>query len=150
MRGILFIVAAVCAIQVGTPGMAAEPSPVGQVSHPPLRSTLQDRVYDLRVDDHAKPLVELRRLVRLQRAYNLESEGDLALQRKDYEALLQAYAAAEAVVPDDLRNYLFTRGGRGQDGEGGRIASLVSQGLRCQSELEDVDAPTGSGWPIAR
>lgn len=62
----------------------------------------QDRVYDLRVDDHLEPLLELRRLVKLQRAYNLEGEGDSALERKDYEAALRAYAAAEALVPDNL------------------------------------------------
>jgi uncharacterized Ntn-hydrolase superfamily protein len=34
----------------------------------------QDRKFNLRVDDHPAPLVELRRLVTLQRAYNLMNE----------------------------------------------------------------------------
>lgn len=72
------------------------------VSGKPSGKPWQDRVYDLRVDDHPEPLVELRRLVKLQRAYNLENEGDSALERKDYEAALRAYAAAEALVPDNL------------------------------------------------
>lgn len=58
-----------------------------------------DRPYDLRIDDHAEPIAELRRLVRLQRAYNLMNEGDLAVERRDHEGALRAYAAAEALVP---------------------------------------------------
>jgi uncharacterized Ntn-hydrolase superfamily protein len=60
----------------------------------------QDRIFDLRVEDHPAPLVELRRLVGLQRAYNLMNEGDLAVEKKDDAGALRAYAAAEALVPD--------------------------------------------------
>src|SRR5262249_46362854 len=70
------------------------------VSGKPTGRSWQDRVYDLRVDDHADPVVELRRLVNLQRAYNLMNEGDLAVEKKDHEGALKAYAAAEALVAD--------------------------------------------------
>ncbi|MCP3097590.1 DUF1028 domain-containing protein [Myxococcus sp. K15C18031901] len=60
-----------------------------------------DRRFDLRVDDHAQPLVELRRLLTLQRAYNAMNEGDLALERKDTDGALAAYGAAEKLVPDN-------------------------------------------------
>jgi uncharacterized Ntn-hydrolase superfamily protein len=58
-----------------------------------------DRRFDLRVDDHPAPLKELRRLVTLQRAYNLMNEGDLALERNDTQAALKAYSGAEALAP---------------------------------------------------
>lgn len=58
-----------------------------------------DRKFDLRVDDHTAPLKELRRLVTLQRAYNLMNEGDLALERNDTRAALKAYSEAEALAP---------------------------------------------------
>ena len=61
-----------------------------------------DRVFDLRVDDHPQPLAELRRLVRLQRAYNHMNAGDLAVEHKDNEAALREYSAAQALVPDNL------------------------------------------------
>jgi uncharacterized Ntn-hydrolase superfamily protein len=61
-----------------------------------------DRLFDLRVDDHPEPLRELRRLVRLQRAYNHMNAGDAAVERKDNEAALREYAAAEALVPDNI------------------------------------------------
>jgi uncharacterized Ntn-hydrolase superfamily protein len=58
-----------------------------------------DRKFDLRVEDHPVPLKELRRLVTLQRAYNLMNEGDLALEHKDTDAALKAYSGAEALAP---------------------------------------------------
>ncbi|HEY0171165.1 MAG TPA: DUF1028 domain-containing protein [Pyrinomonadaceae bacterium] len=61
-----------------------------------------DRLFDLRVDDHPEPLRELRRLVRLQRAYNHMNAGDAAIERKDNGAALREYAAAERLVPDNV------------------------------------------------
>ncbi len=61
----------------------------------------QDRLFDLRVEDHAAPVVELRRLVTLQRAYNLMNAGDLAVEKKDDAGALKAYSAAGALVPDN-------------------------------------------------
>lgn len=58
----------------------------------------QDRVFDVRVDDHPKPLEELRRLVALQRAYNHMNAGDLAVEHKDHEAALREYSAAERIA----------------------------------------------------
>lgn len=56
------------------------------------------RVFDLRVDDAAEPLQELRRLVALQRAYNHMNAGDLAVEHKDNEAALREYSAAEEIA----------------------------------------------------
>ena len=72
------------------------------VAGKPSGKPWQDRVYDLRVDDHPEPVAELRRLTKLQRAYNLMNEGDLAVERKDPEAALRAYAGAEALVPENV------------------------------------------------
>jgi uncharacterized Ntn-hydrolase superfamily protein len=59
-----------------------------------------DTIYNLRVDDSSAPLVELRRLVRLQKAYNLMNEGDLALEKNDNDKALKSYAAAEKLAPE--------------------------------------------------
>lgn len=58
----------------------------------------QDRMFDLRVDDHPQPLAELRRLVALQRAYNHMNAGDLAVENKDNEGALREYSAAEEIA----------------------------------------------------
>lgn len=58
----------------------------------------QDRVFDLRVDDHADPLPELRRLVTVQRAYNHMNAGDLAVEHGDAVTALREYSAAERIA----------------------------------------------------
>jgi uncharacterized Ntn-hydrolase superfamily protein len=58
----------------------------------------EDRIFDLRVDDAAEPLKELRRLVALQRAYNHMNAGDLAVEHHDNEATLREYSAAEQIA----------------------------------------------------
>lgn len=71
------------------------------VSGKPTGKPWLDRIYDLRVDDSPAPLPELRRLVKLQTAYNLMNDGDLAVEKKDDPGALKAYAGAEALVPDN-------------------------------------------------
>ncbi|HEV2708190.1 MAG TPA: DUF1028 domain-containing protein [Pyrinomonadaceae bacterium] len=72
------------------------------VTGKPTGRAWADRVFDLRVDDAAEPLKELRRLLTLQRAYNHMNAGDLAVEHKDNEAALREYSAAERLVPDNI------------------------------------------------
>jgi uncharacterized Ntn-hydrolase superfamily protein len=78
------------------------------VSGTPTGRPWQDRVYDLRVEDSAAPLPELRRLVTLARAYNLMNEGDLAVEKKDDAGALKAYSAARAIVPGNAEMTYWT------------------------------------------
>src|SRR5215217_5618630 len=71
------------------------------VTGKPTGQAWKDRIFDLRVDDSPEPLRELRRLVRLQRAYNHMNAGDLAVEKKDNEGALREYGAAEKLVPDN-------------------------------------------------
>jgi uncharacterized Ntn-hydrolase superfamily protein len=71
------------------------------VSGKPTGLAWKDRTFDLRVDDSPQPLLELRRLVRLQRAYNHMNAGDLAVEKKDNEGALREYGAAEKLVPNN-------------------------------------------------
>jgi uncharacterized Ntn-hydrolase superfamily protein len=65
----------------------------------PTGKPWEDRLFDLRVEDHANPVSELRRLVQLARAYHHMNAGDLAIEKKDFESAEQEYAAAEALAP---------------------------------------------------
>jgi uncharacterized Ntn-hydrolase superfamily protein len=60
----------------------------------------EDRLFDLRVDDHPDPVVELRRLLGLRRAYERVDVGDELAATGDVEAALGEYAAAHAEQPD--------------------------------------------------
>jgi uncharacterized Ntn-hydrolase superfamily protein len=59
------------------------------------------RKLDLRVEDSPAPLVELRRLVTLARAYDHMNQGDLAIEKKDLPGALDHYGAAARMVPDN-------------------------------------------------
>ncbi len=61
-----------------------------------------DVVMDLRVEDHPRPVEELRRLVRLERAYEFENLGDEAMAEGDLAAAMEAYGEAAKLAPDNL------------------------------------------------
>lgn len=64
----------------------------------------QGRLFDLRVEDDPHPVQELKRLVRLQRAYRQISAGDEEVADGDIEAALDAYQRAMNLVPDEATN----------------------------------------------
>ncbi|HSK10439.1 MAG TPA: DUF1028 domain-containing protein [Vicinamibacterales bacterium] len=59
-----------------------------------------DRLFDLRIEDHPEPLKELRRLVRLQRAYDHANRGDQLVSEKKVDEALKEYAAAARLAPE--------------------------------------------------
>ena len=63
------------------------------------RKMWEGRIMDLRVEDHPEPLKELRRLVKLQRAYQHASRGDLAIEEKNVDKALAEFRAAERLAP---------------------------------------------------
>jgi uncharacterized Ntn-hydrolase superfamily protein len=62
----------------------------------------EDKIIDLRVDDHLSPVTELKRLLRVFRAYEHMNNGDLAVEKGDMETALKEYAAAEKMFPDNV------------------------------------------------
>jgi uncharacterized Ntn-hydrolase superfamily protein len=61
-----------------------------------------ERKLDLRVEDSPAPLVELRRLVVLARAYDRMNQGDAAVEKNDLAAAVELYGAAARMVPDNI------------------------------------------------
>jgi uncharacterized Ntn-hydrolase superfamily protein len=60
----------------------------------------EDRLVDLRVDDHPDPLPELRRLLDLHRAYDEMNRGDEAAAKEDWDAAVKHYSAAARLAPN--------------------------------------------------
>jgi uncharacterized Ntn-hydrolase superfamily protein len=60
-----------------------------------------DRVMDLRVEDSAKPIAELRRLVTTWRAYRNVDEGDALVTEGKVEEAMQAYTRAAKLAPSN-------------------------------------------------
>jgi len=60
----------------------------------------EGRLFDLRVEDHPNPIPELKRLVRLQRAYEHSNLGDEMVEKGKFDAALAEYSAAARLAPD--------------------------------------------------
>lgn len=59
-----------------------------------------DRKVDLRIDDHPQPLVELRRLLKLHRAYEAMNLGDEAFASGEVEQALAHYTRGAELAPE--------------------------------------------------
>ena len=61
-----------------------------------------DRVVDLRVEDHPQPLVEMRRLLRIQQAYVHANNGDVMTEKGDVERALEEYKRSAELYPENV------------------------------------------------
>jgi len=64
----------------------------------------EGRIFDLRIEDHPDPVGELKRLVRLERAYLKLNEGDGWVVKDDIAKALESYSQAMSYVPDAATN----------------------------------------------
>jgi uncharacterized Ntn-hydrolase superfamily protein len=72
------------------------------VSGKPTGQAWRDRIIDLRVEDHSHPVQELKRLVKVHRAYEHMNRGDEYLADGDVEGALREYSSAEQLTPDNV------------------------------------------------
>ena len=61
----------------------------------------EDRLIDIRVDDNPEPVKELKRLLKVHRAYEHMNNGDVAVEHGDMELAMKEYIAAEEMFPDN-------------------------------------------------
>lgn len=61
----------------------------------------EDRLIELRIEDHPQPVTELQRLLQIHRAYEYMNRGDEAMERNDVAGALEAYRRAEALYYDN-------------------------------------------------
>ena len=61
-----------------------------------------DRVLELRIEDHPTPIAEMRRLLRVHRAYEHMNAGDLAVEHEDLELAMAEYGAAAVLLPGNV------------------------------------------------
>ena len=66
----------------------------------PTGAIWKDRLIDLRVEDHPKPLEEMDRLLRVFRAYQHMNRGDDALEAEDGQGARREYGEALRLYPD--------------------------------------------------
>ncbi len=67
----------------------------------------KDRLVDLRVEDSSDPIVELKRLVLVQRAYQHMDAGDNCSTAKDWACAEREYGAAEKLIPEQMETVFW-------------------------------------------
>jgi len=68
----------------------------------------EDRLVDIRIDDSSAPLPELRRLLKVHRAYEHMNNGDLAVEKNDMDKAMMEYSSAMKMFPDNLEMKYWT------------------------------------------
>jgi uncharacterized Ntn-hydrolase superfamily protein len=61
-----------------------------------------DKLIDLRVDDHTDPINELGRLLKVQRAYEYMNAGDVFVEKNDMINANKAYLNAQKLFPTNV------------------------------------------------
>jgi len=87
------------------------------VSGEPTGDPWKDRIVDLEVADHKDPLGELRRLLRISRAYRHAQKGDEYMEQNEMKMALQEYSAAEKFYPENPELPFWTAVTLAQTGE---------------------------------
>ena len=87
------------------------------VSGEPTGDSWKDSIVDLEVADHKDPLGELRRLLRIRRAYRHAQKGDEYMEQNEMKMALQEYTAAAKFYPENPELPFWTAVTLAQTGE---------------------------------
>jgi uncharacterized Ntn-hydrolase superfamily protein len=104
--------------------------------------------FDVRVEDHSDPLGELRRLVRMARAYEMAGQADELAAQGEHTQATQLYLAAAELAPEsDELTFWAGLGAAGQDLDAGlelvrRAAAIKPAWLTLLDRLSEELAPT--------
>jgi uncharacterized Ntn-hydrolase superfamily protein len=83
----------------------------------PAEGKWWERTVSLHVEDHPEPLVELRRLVELHRAYELGGQADELVNEGRHDEAARLYRTAAALAPDSHELRFWAGLGAAQAGE---------------------------------
>ena len=71
------------------------------VSGEPTGIDWKDKLFDLRIEDHPEPIMEMRRLIRVSRAYQHANQGDLYIETGEIDRALEEYNLAAEYYPEN-------------------------------------------------
>jgi uncharacterized Ntn-hydrolase superfamily protein len=61
----------------------------------------KDKLFDLRIEDHPEPIKEMKRLIRVSRAYQHANQGDLYIETGEIDKALSEYNLAAEYYPEN-------------------------------------------------
>lgn len=87
----------------------------------------EDRLIDLRVEDHTQPIDEIKRLLKLYRAYEHMNNGDLATEKNDMKLAMDEYNAAMQMFPENLEMKYWTAVSLANTGEADKSLPMFKE-----------------------
>lgn len=97
------------------------------LSGEPTGRVWEDRVIDLRVEDHTEPLVELRRLLRYRRAYQAAAPGDASAHRR-----------ALQIAPEIVQLRFFAGLALAGEGQWDEALTLLEEAIAAEPRWEQT------------
>jgi uncharacterized Ntn-hydrolase superfamily protein len=97
-----------------------------------------DRVFDLRVEDHPAPLVELRRLVGVARAYHHMNAGDDCVAIKEWPCAEREYNTAQALQPENAEMAFWAAVALASNGRLDQARPLFARAFRADERWREL------------
>ena len=101
------------------------------VSGKPTGKSWEDRLVDLRVEDHPEPLHELRRLLTIRTAYDKDTEADKLDEAGDPAAARVMRLEAQRLLPDNVELRFWAGIAIAQEGDLDGAAALIAAAVRA-------------------
>ncbi len=98
----------------------------------------QGRLLDLRVEDHPQPLVELRRLVQLHRAYRLAGDAERAAAEGDVAGAVSSMTQAMQLAPGNAELAFWYAMGTAQAGQVELAKQLLAQAVSVDPRWNEL------------
>lgn len=104
----------------------------------PTGKVWDDRLVDLRVEDHHEPVEELSRLLKVHRAYEHMNRGDVALEGGKVGEALDEYSAAERLYPENEEMAYWTAVSLANSGQLDDALPLFSKAFQRNPNWRDA------------
>jgi uncharacterized Ntn-hydrolase superfamily protein len=98
----------------------------------------EDRLIDLRVEDHPEPLPELRRLLTIRRAYDADTEADHLDEAGKTEAAREMRVSALKAAPDNIELRFWAGIALCQAGEVAEGARFVAEAIAHDRRWDEL------------
>lgn len=98
----------------------------------------EDRLIDLRVEDNPEPIDEIKRLLKVYRAYEHMNKGDLAVEKNDMKLAMEEYNAAMKMFPDNLEMKYWTAITLANTGEAEKSLPMFKEIFAADSNWKEL------------
>ncbi len=98
----------------------------------------EDRLIDLRVEDNPEPIAEIKRLLKVYRAYEHMNNGDLATEKGDMKLAMDEYNAAMQMFPENLEMKYWTAVSLANTGEIEKALPMFKEIFNLDKNWKDL------------